>query len=85
MAFHIVSYLLGYRSVMKNASRSIFAVSLRVEIKNFARIVEFPSEFSEKRRWNHEPKPERAFAAFLRQRAQPYQWRKQEHLMLIQK
>lgn len=31
---------------MKNASRPILAVSLGVEIENFARVVELPSEFS---------------------------------------
>lgn len=38
--------LFSYRSVMKNTSRSIFAVALRIQIKHFSRVVKFPTEFS---------------------------------------
>lgn len=32
---------------MKNTSRSVFAVTLRIKIKHFARVVELPFEFAD--------------------------------------
>lgn len=43
---NILSYLLGYRRVVKDASRAILAVALRIEIQHLAGIVELPSKFS---------------------------------------
>lgn len=47
------AYLFRYGSIMKNASRSIFTIALRIKIKHFTRVVELPFEFAEWKKWKN--------------------------------